>query len=266
MEQSSRVGLSGDSAFHSSFPRTWLPTLLSLGSETDVQYCIWLDVQSCSHGSREAPSGPQRMLVITPRKKLPNLPFPREAVGRKKPAFFDIEKEETGQSNISMHTRKQLMPEVLHVQLCFTPFGGFGLLRRYLPHQIFSILLLSLSFSSMVLPSLQGVCLHFLGSPDTLAGGKSWTCSLFPYRNFLFPKNFLFLFQKTSTEMFLQPELPSIPRATCIPSGDSDPSCTHQRMNAQSPVRSPERGSCIQQSCLTLVQILLFLFWDSTGL
>lgn len=181
----------------------WRPP--SLGPQPHVQYCIWLGVQSCSHG-------PGRSLLDRKdvshhaKKKTPKLPIPWRSCGEEMAhASLTIKhggREQTGQSNIfSMHTRegssRQQSPMV---RASLSPLFG-GLVCQASPSP--SVFLCTLSFSITVLASLQGVHPHPnpLSPPDTLADETSGSLSL--YRNFLFP-----LFQNISMAMLLPSELP----------------------------------------------------------
>lgn len=83
--------------------------------------------------SRDVPSGPQRMSAIMPRRKLPNFPFPGEALGRKQHVLLSPSntEEESKQGRVpsshciperAAHTSS--LPWSVH--LCFTPFRGSG--------------------------------------------------------------------------------------------------------------------------------------------
>lgn len=183
------------------------------------------------------------MLVITPRRKLPNFRFPREAVGRKNHAFFDTEKAEMGQSNISVHTREsssgQKYPTCNSVSLLL---GGFRLPGITFPISLFFRYLKSDSQHHGT-PFPPGCMSPLLGSPDILAGELSWTCSLFPYRNFLFPCSKRFLWKCSCSQSFhVQSNVYlSWWQWSFLHSSTSEcpVSC-----------RKPETGSCIQHSCL----------------
>lgn len=187
--------MSGDSAFHLA-PHSAFPWARSSCAVSHLAGCAELLTRS-----REVPSGPQRMLVITPRRKLPNFPFPREAVGRKRHALFDPEKEEMGQSNSSVHTRESSSCQQYPMCNSVSPLFGV-LVYQALPSSSVFLCTLSLSLSTTVLPSPWGVCPHLLGSPGILGGETSWTCSLFPYRNFVFPHSKIFPWKCSCNQSF----------------------------------------------------------------
>lgn len=180
------VGLSRDSAFHSSFPKTWLPILPSLGSEAHVQYCIWLDVWSCSHGPGRFLLDRKGCYLSRQEENSQTSHSPEKLWGGKSMHSLTLKRKKRGRVIfLCIPERASHARSIPHATLFHPLFEG--LVYQALSSPSFFLCTLNLSLSTMVLPSLQGICPHFLGSPDILAGEISWTCSLFPYRNFLFP-------------------------------------------------------------------------------
>lgn len=82
-EQSQRVGLPGVSASRPLVRQDWAdPALLARAAAPRAVSRVAGSAELLTR-PREVPSGPQRMSAVAPRRKLPNVPFPGEAVGRK---------------------------------------------------------------------------------------------------------------------------------------------------------------------------------------
>lgn len=134
----------------------------------------------------------------------------------------------------------------------FHPFSGFWSTRHYLPHQFFSVLWVWVSVPRYSLPP--GVYV-----PTSLAPLVSWLMKHLGLVHYSPTETLYFPIPKYFHGNVLATRA-SILRATRIYSTDNDPSCTHQPLNVQSSLGSPEKGSCIQQSHLILLQIFLFPF------
>lgn len=105
----------------------------------------------------------------------------------------------------------------------------------------------------MVLPSPQGVCPHFLALQISWLVKYLGLVHSSPTETFYFPVPKDFYGNVLATRAFMF-------RAMCIYPGDSDPSCTHQPLNAQSPAGSLKQALAYSTHVWFSSKFFCFLF------